>query len=240
MQHVNHLGQPISFPVPDWTPPPVPPRVVLDGRFCRLEPLDVARHAEDLFETDRPDVTGAGWTYMPYGPFPTLADLQNWGASAVREPGRIFFAIVDKRDNRAHGVACYHRIDVAVGSIEVGFIHYSPALQRSRAATEAMFLMMQNVFELGYRRYEWKCDALHAGSRAAAQRLGFSYEGVFRQATMYKGRNRDTAWYAVVDADWPALCEVFLRWLNPDNFDEAGRQHTRLSELTRPLLHAVG
>jgi RimJ/RimL family protein N-acetyltransferase len=149
-----------------------------------------------------------------------------------------FLAIVDRAAGRALGVAAYMRIAAASGAIEVGHVHFSPLLQRARGATEAMYLMMQRAFALGYRRYEWKCDALNAPSRAAALRLGFSYEGIFRQATVYKGRNRDTAWFATIDADWPALAPAFEAWLNPANFDEAGRQRSRLSDLTRPLLRS--
>ncbi len=145
----------------------------------------------------------------------------------------MFFAVIDKAHGRPAGVASYLRIAPANGSIEVGHIHYSPTLQRRPAATEAMYLMMKRAFELGYRRYEWKCDALNAASRSAAERLGLTFEGIFRQATVYKNRNRDSAWYAAVDADWPALRDAFEKWLEPGNFDAAGRQRVRLSDLTR-------
>jgi len=134
------------------------------------------------------------------------------------------------------GVASYLRIAPASGTIEVGHIHYSPRLRRSPIATEAMYLLMERAFSLGYRRYEWKCDALNAPSRAAARRLGFSYEGVFRHATVYKGRNRDTAWFSAVDSEWPALQTAFQAWLAPGNFDDEGRQRIRLADLTRPIL----
>jgi RimJ/RimL family protein N-acetyltransferase len=152
----------------------------------------------------------------------------------------LFHAVIDSATQKAVGVASYLRIDPASGSIEVGHIAYAPGLQRTPAATEAMVLMMQRAFELGYRRYEWKCDALNAPSRAAAQRLGLSFEGVFRQASLYKGRNRDTAWYAAIDQDWPALQAAFLRWLDPTNFDANGRQRTRLSDLTAPVVRQRG
>jgi RimJ/RimL family protein N-acetyltransferase len=152
----------------------------------------------------------------------------------------LFHAIIDAARHQAAGVASYLRVDPRNGVIEVGHINYSPLLQRSRAATEAMYLMMQRVFGLGYRRYEWKCDSLNAVSRAAAQRLGFSFEGVFRQAVVYKGRNRDTAWYAAIDSEWPELERAFLRWLDPANFDKDGRQRARLSELTAPVLKCRG
>ena len=152
----------------------------------------------------------------------------------------LFHAIVDNATGKAIGLASYLRIDPASGSIEVGHINYSPLLQRTPAATEAMYLMMQRVFELGYRRYEWKCDALNARSRAAAQRYGFSFEGIFRQATVYKGRNRDTAWYAIIDREWPALQAAFLQWLDPSNFDADGRQRVRLADLTGVVLKQRG
>ena len=152
----------------------------------------------------------------------------------------MFFAVIDRALGKATGVASYLRIQPENGSIEVGHINFSPLLQRNRAATEAMYLMMKHAFDLGYRRYEWKCDALNAPSRAAAQRLGLSYEGIFRQATVYKSRNRDTAWYATTDSDWPALRATFDQWLDDRNFDESGRQVVRLSDLTQPLLVSRG
>ncbi len=141
----------------------------------------------------------------------------------------LFFTIMDCAGNKPLGLASYLRIDPRSGSIEVGHLAYSPLLQRTAAATEAMYLMMSRAFELGYRRYEWKCDALNAPSRSAAQRLGFTFEGIFRQATVVKGRSRDTAWFAIIDQDWPAIREAFIRWLSPANFDAAGRQRSPLA-----------
>lgn len=232
----NALGQPIGFPVPDWSPPPPPPREPMQGRFCRLEPLDPDRHAEALFAAIATEPDERSWTYLAYGPFPTLQAYRDWMESSCRGDDPAFFAIIDRSDAQPVGVASYLRITPASGSLEVGHIHYSSRLQRSPIATEAMYLLMQRAFALGYRRYEWKCDGLNAASRAAAQRLGFSFEGVFRQATVYKGRNRDTAWFAAIDAEWPALQAAFQRWLAPDNFDERGRQRVRLADLTRPLI----
>jgi len=231
---------PVGVAVPDWSPPPRPSREPMAGRTCRVEPLDVDRHAADLFAADALDRDGVSWTYLPYGPFKTLGDYVDWMTAAVGREDPYFHAIVDRATGAAAGVASYLRIDPAAGSIEVGHIHYSPKLQRTIAATEAMYLMMKRAFELGYRRYEWKCNALNAASRAAAQRLGFSYEGVFRQARVDKGRNRDTAWYACIDGEWPALDRAFRAWLDPSNFDAAGRQKTRLSDWTSPILVARG
>jgi RimJ/RimL family protein N-acetyltransferase len=236
----NHLGQPIGPPVPGWAPPPPPPREPIEGRFCRVEPLDVARHARDLHDANARDSEGRMWTYLAVGPFASLEEYLAWLEPRASGEDPLFHAVVDVVSGRAVGLASYLRIDPAAGSIEVGHLAFSPLLQRTPAATEAMYLMMRRAFALGYRRYEWKCDALNAPSRAAAQRLGLSYEGVFRQATVYKGRNRDTAWYAAIDSEWPALEAAFTRWLDPANFDERGRQRERLSDLTGPILVSRG
>ena len=179
------------------------------------------------------------WLYMPYGPFATAEAYRAWVEDVAGRPDPFFYAIVDKVRGPL-GVASYLRIDPPAGSIEVGHIALSPALQRTAAATEAMFLMMAWAFRAGYRRYEWKCNALNRASRDAALRLGLSYEGVFRQAAVVKGRNRDTAWYAAIDAEWPALEAAFERWLDPANFDAEGRQRSSLGLLTRPVLVATG
>lgn len=236
----NSLGQPIGLPVHGWQPPPLPTGTVLQGRYCRVERLDAALHAPHLYSAYRRDTDNRLWTYLAAGPFDSEADFTTWAEAAAASADPYFYAIVDAATERAVGIAAYLRIAPQSGSIEVGHLMYSPLLQRTPAATEAMFLMMKHAFELGYRRYEWKCDALNAPSRAAAQRLGFSYEGIFRQATVYKGRNRDTAWYAVIDKDWQKLQEAYLQWLDPANFDESGSQRTRLSELTAPLLTTHG
>ena len=229
---MNSLGQPVGDTVEGWTPRPRPPRDVMEGRYCRLEPLDPDRHAADLHAANSEDGDGRIWTYMAYGPFKTQADYVAWMMRDCLSDDPLFHAVIDRATGRAMGVASYLRIVPAMGVIEVGHINYAPPLQRGRAATEAMYLMMRRVFdELGYRRYEWKCDALNGKSRAAAARLGFRFEGVFRQATMYKGRNRDTAWFAVTDGDWPALKTRFERWLDPANFHENGGQRQSLSGL---------
>lgn len=228
---MTETAQPIGFPLPDWTPRPCPPRTPMSGRFVRVEPLDAARHAADLFAANSADTSGRMWTYMGYGPFASLADYRTWAEASAQSEDPLFHAIVDLATGRAVGVASYLRIEPAVGVIEVGHIALSPALQRTAAATEAMWLMMRRVFdELGYRRYEWKCDALNAPSRRAAERLGFTYEGTFRQATIYKGRNRDTAWFSIIDKEWPKIDGAFRQWLAPGNFDGAGRQRRPLGE----------
>lgn len=233
---INSFDQPIGPPVNDWSPPPPPPRTPMAGRYCLVEALDPTRHGRDLYEANALDTTGKNWTYLPYGPFADFDDYLGWLDYQSRSDDPLFQAVVDQAKGKAVGVASYLRINPEGGSIEVGHINFSPLLQRSPAATEAMYLMMKRAFGLGYRRYEWKCDALNSNSRAAAQRLGLSFEGVFRQATVYKRRNRDTAWYAAIDQEWPELEEAFVRWLDPGNFDWDGEQKTRLSELTAPVL----
>lgn len=224
----------LGVPVPGWTVPPRPGWDRIEGRHVTLERLDPARHAADLHAASRD--SDAVWDYLPYGPFATEADYRLWAEGMAGRGDPWFVALVDRAGGRAAGVASYLRIDPEAGSIEVGHINLAPALQRTRAATEAMVLMMEWAFKAGYRRYEWKCNALNLPSRRAAERLGLSYEGLFRQATVVKGRNRDTAWFAAIDAEWPALRHAFETWLDPANFDDAGHQRESLAALTRPIL----
>jgi RimJ/RimL family protein N-acetyltransferase len=232
MMKINIHGQPVGAELPGWTPRPRPSRTALEGRHCRLEPLDPERHAAELHAANGEAADDRFWTYLAQGPFPSLESYAEWlrQVSAGQDPH--FYAIRRHEDGLAAGIAAYLRIDPAAGSIEVGHINFSPRLQRTRAATEALYLLMANAFEtLGYRRYEWKCDSLNVPSRDAALRLGFTFEGIFRQATVYKGRNRDTAWFSIVDGEWPALKQAYLAWLAPENFDETGRQRRRLGDL---------
>ena len=235
----NQLGQPIGDSVLAWRPPPPPPRTPMVGRYGSLAPLDPAAHAAGLFDAFAEDREGRNWTYLLAEPFDSLDRYRAFLEAHATGDDPMFFTILDRAE-RPVGVASYLRVAPSAGSIEVGHIHYSNRMQRTPLATEAMYLMMKRVFELGFRRYEWKCDSLNAPSRAAALRLGFSFEGVFRQALVYKGRNRDTAWYSVIDSEWPALRAAYEAWLDPANFDADGRQRRRLSELTRPMLVTVG
>lgn len=221
----------LGTPVPGWTPPPAPMGEVLEGQYVRLERLDADAHAADLHRA----YSGhdALWDYMPYGPFSSAAAYHRWVKETASGEDPLFYVLRDKATGHCGGVASYLRITPAAGSIEVGHICLSPEVAKGRVWTEAMFLMMDWAFCNGYRRYEWKCNALNMASRRAAQRLGFSYEGIFRQAAVIKGRNRDTAWFAVIDTEWPALREAYAAWLSPRNFDAAGRQKERLSDLTR-------
>ena len=228
----NALGQAIGFPVLHWSTRARPQRCTLDGQYGQLQPLDCALHAAALWEAFATDSSGADWTYLPYGPFSHYDDFYRWLDSVASAEDPLFYCVLD-HTGRACGLASLMRIDPSSGVIEVGHIHFAPSLQRTRLATEAMYLLMRYVFaELGYRRYEWKCDALNAPSRQAAQRLGFRYEGTFRQAAVYKGRNRDTAWFSIIDRQWPALDSAFQRWLSADNFDRYGQQRQSLSTLT--------
>lgn len=233
--HRNGLGQPVGAPLPGWQPPPSPPRRPLAGRYCRIEPLDPQRHAEGIHTAVAEQPDGRLWTYMAYGPFDSLAAFGDWMRAKCLGDDPLFYAICAGAEARPLGLASYLRITPASGSMEVGHLLYPPALQRTRAATEAMFLMMEQAFALGYRRYEWKCDALNSASCAAAQRLGFSFEGIFRQAAVYKERSRDTAWFSIIDSEWPRLRDVFAQWLDPANFDDRGQQRQRLSRLTAAL-----
>jgi RimJ/RimL family protein N-acetyltransferase len=188
-------------------------------------------HCQALFEANSIDKNGEIWLYLPYGPFENLKDYCEWMRSFCNGLDPLFYAIIDP-SGKAIGVASYLRVDHNNGVIEVGHLAYSPLLQRTKASTEAMYLMMQYAFELGYRRYEWKCNALNAPSRAAAERLGFKFEGVFRQAAVIKGHNRDTAWYSIIDKEWPNLKLAFEKWLSKDNFYADGKQKVSLSRLT--------
>ena len=217
-----------------WTAPAAPPDdLVLRGQRVRLERLSVATHAADLFDANS---AAANWAYLPYGPFDHLSDYADWIGATCTGNDPHFMAVIDLATGKAVGIASYLRINPDAGSIEVGHINFSPLLQRTPAATEAMFLMMQWAFEAGYRRYEWKCNAANMPSRRAAIRLGLSYEGIFRNHMPVKGHNRDTAWFAAIDAEWPSLNRAFKRWLAAGNFDADGKQQDRLSVLTAPFL----
>lgn len=231
-EHLNSLGLPIGAAVANWKTVPRPPKTPLTGRYCELEAIDVARHSVALHEVNQLDHEGRIWTYLPYGPFSRLSDYQDWMTQACLGEDPLFYTIIDRASGKPVGVASYLRIVPESGVIEVGHINYSPAMQRTPTATEAMYLMMKRVFdELGYRRYEWKCDALNERSMKAARRYGFTFEGIFRQATLYKNRNRDTAWFSLLDSEWPNTKRAFETWLSPDNFDATGRQRQSLATL---------
>lgn len=227
MNDLNEHDQPLGRLVDTPLPRPVPDQRVLEGHHVTLVPM-APEHAAGFFEcfTDK-----AGWTYLGDDePFSSLSAAQDWTKSRAASRDPLFYTVL--QNGQPKGFCSFLRITPAHGVIEIGYIHFSPALQGSPATTEVQYLMMRHVFEdLGYRRYEWKCNALNAPSRRAAERLGFTFEGIFRQAQVNKGRNRDTAWYSILDHEWPAQRARFEAWLNPANFDRKGRQKIRLADL---------
>ncbi len=225
----NTLGQPVGAAVSSWWPRQHPPHTEMRGRFSTLVPLDPVAHSRDLFEAFAEDRDGRNWTYLPHGPFAEFSHFERWMKGVCQQADMQFYAIVDAALGRAVGVASYLRIKPRAGSIEVGYLNFSPLLQRRPAATEAMFLMMRRAFvEAQYRRYEWKCDVLNAASRNAAARLGFRFEGVFRQALVYKGRDRDTAWFSILDREWQVLEPAYEEWLEGVANSPDGRQRESL------------
>jgi RimJ/RimL family protein N-acetyltransferase/ribosomal protein S18 acetylase RimI-like enzyme len=217
----------------DWTPPPFPPAKVLEGRYCRLEPIDPGRHLDDIWSA----MQGHDhlWEWMPAEPPQTKEAYRALLEMMAAKAGIVPFAIIDSADGRAKGHLWLMEIRPEQGVFEVGYITYSPSLQRTRAATEAIFLCGEYGFSLGYRRFEWKCNDLNEPSRRAALRFGFQYEGLFRQHMVVKGRNRDTAWFSILDGEWPVRAQGFRRWLAPENFDGSGRQTLSLTVFNQPL-----
>lgn len=217
----------------NWQPVSSPVHQPLDGQYVRLEPLGSARHGDDLWQAlQGPDSDPALWDYLPYGPFNERAAFDAWlnGHAASRDP--LFFSVIDLVSGLAVGLLSYLRIAPKDGCIEIGHIAFGRAMQRSPASTEAVYLLAKLALStLGYRRLEWKCNAANARSMRAAKRLGFSYEGLFRQHMVIKGRNRDTAWFSILDSEWPACNTAFERWLAADNFDAEGRQQQPLEDL---------
>ncbi|NML34693.1 GNAT family N-acetyltransferase [Paraburkholderia antibiotica] len=228
----NAYGQPIGAPVPDWHGAQAPGREPLTGRYCRLEAVDVERHAEALFDAYRSAADARDWTYLTVGPFDSLAAYREHLTRMAASKDPLHHTVIDLATGKPVGTLALMRIDPANGVIEVGHVTYSPLLKRTRIATEAMFLLMSEVFDkLGYRRFEWKCDSLNEPSRRAALRYGFTFEGIFRQAIVYRERNRDTAWFSIIDGEWPALRECYAQWLDARNFDAQGQQAERLADL---------
>ncbi|MBC06296.1 GNAT family protein [Thalassospira sp.] len=230
--HKDQFGKPVGHPVENWTGCAFPPRSDMTGSHVIVRPLDVARDAQQLFDANSKASDGSRFTYLPTGPFTDFDAYKAWLESMTASDDPMLHAIIDKATNTAVGVAAFMRIDQKNGVVEVGNINYAPALSQTIGGTEATYLMMKRAFdELGYRRYEWKCDDQNAPSRAAAARYGFTYEGTFRNHLVYKGRNRDTAWFSITSEEWPAIRAAFEAWLAPDNFDDAGQQRKRLEDL---------
>ena len=232
-------GLPIGPRLDDPDPAKAPARIELEGRYTRLEPLDPDRHGDDLHAASTPSDRAARFRYLPELPPDARDAFGAWlsGVSASSDP--LFFAVVDRATGRAEGWQTLMRITPVHRCIEIGNIYWGPRIAGTRVATEASYLFAAHVLEeLGYRRYEWKCDALNAPSRRAALRFGFTCEGHFRRAVIIRGRSRDTAWFSIIDEEWPALKAAYEQWLAPENFDGDGRQRTRLSELTAAALAA--
>ena len=219
-----------------WVPRPVPGRVTLAGRFCRLEPLDAARHGDDLYEAATQGDAGKRFAWLSTLPPESREAFQPWLEWAETNEAAVYAAVVDTASGKAVGRQSLMRIDAANGVIETGDIHWGPAMQRTPLATEALYLHARHVFDdLGYRRFEWKCNNENAPSKRAALRFGFTHEGLFRQHMVIKGANRDTAWYSMIDKEWPVVREAFERWLDPANFDSDGRQVGRLEEIREDI-----
>jgi RimJ/RimL family protein N-acetyltransferase len=229
MSQVNIHGQPVGDDLGIWHPPPFPEAVALSGAYAILEPLE-GEHASDLYPT-LAAAEDSLWTYMAIGPFRTESEMRSSLETLIGLPDWVPYLV--RVDGKPEGFLSYLRIDPSGGVIEIGSIVFAPSLQRTTAATEAIYLLLKRAFDLGYRRCEWKCDDLNEPSRRAAERFGFHYEGTFRKATHYKGRNRDTAWYAITDDEWPSLERAFTRWLDQGNFDSDGQQHQSLRALRR-------
>jgi RimJ/RimL family protein N-acetyltransferase len=229
-EHIkNNFGQTVGRPISHWSPRALPPRTAMVGHYTRLDPIDASLHARPLLAAFAASPDARDWTYLPNDPPPDVASYEAWLTRAAASDDPFFHVIHEGVAGQPAGIAAFLRIDPVNGVIEVGHINLSQALKQTRAATEAMYLMMRRAFdELGYRRYEWKCDSLNAPSRRAALRLGFQFEGIFRNAVVTKGRNRDTAWFSIIDSEWPARKAAFERWLAPDNFDSNGQQRMAL------------
>jgi RimJ/RimL family protein N-acetyltransferase len=225
-------SHPVGAPLPHWQSAPKPAREVLLGQYCRLEPLDADRHGRQLYAAFTQSGDSVDWTYMYIGPFADEASYLAYVRTVQDGDDPQHFAIIDLASGQAIGTVASMRIDNANGVMEVGSVTYSDLLKRTITGTEVQYLLMRRAFDqLGYRRYEWKCDSLNAPSRAAALRLGFTFEGIFRQMSVYKGRNRDTAWFSIIDQEWPAIRSAMEQWLAPENFDAQGQQQRRLPDL---------
>jgi RimJ/RimL family protein N-acetyltransferase len=229
------VEQPVGDPV-EWAPVASPRRAKLRGRYVLLRPVDPAVDTEPLYAVSHPpDGDPSVWTYIPHGPYAEVADFRRTLEAQALSADPLYFTLARLPCERPEGIAAYMRIKPEFGVIEIGHIWFGPPLQRTTAATEAIYLLARNAFdELGYRRFEWKCDALNAPSRHAAERFGFEFEGVFAQHMVVKGRNRDTAWFAITDQRWPGVRAAFEAWLAPSNFDAEGRQLQRLEALRTP------
>ena len=232
MHQKNQFGQLLGDPVENWSARPKPEKIPIKGNYCILEPMDIQKHAPKLFDVLAIDNRGESWTYLPYGPFNTCHEFEAWIAKITSENDTLLYAILDVKNREPIGIAGYLRINPTHGVIEIGHLHFSKLLKQTPLATEAIYLMLKHAFnDYGYRRCEWKCNDLNEASKNAAKRFGFTFEGVFRQSYVYKNHNRDTAWYSIIDREWPILKEKFEKWLHSNNFDKNGKQILKLTEM---------
>lgn len=234
-QRINEFGQPVGAALPDWKPASLPAVATMNGRYCRLEPLDSVRHGNDLFAAYAAAPDNSDWTYLTEDRPSSLTAFHLWLCQRAAEKSFITFTVVCAQRNKPVGLVSYLRIDQANGSLEIGGVTWSPLMKRTVIGTESLWLMIANAFALGYRRCEWKCDSLNTPSRNAALRLGFTYEGTFRQMMTRKNRSRDSDWFSIIDGEWPALDKVLRHWLLPANIDERGQQRVALSHLMRSM-----
>ena len=227
----NQYNQPIGYPVNNWAKRNYPKKIILEGSYCRLEKIDPIKHLDDLYHVYGPESNPQNWTYLPMASFENKIEFSAYLTSISQSQDPFHYAIIDKISDKALGTVALMRIDADHGTIEVGFVIYSDQLKKTRIATEAQYLLACYALdELGYRRYEWKCDALNEPSKHAALRLGFVFEGIFRNATVYKERNRDTAWFSIIESEWPKRKARIASWLSFSNFNEHGEQKRRLDE----------
>ena len=232
MQKKNKFGQLLGYPVENWIPCQKPANSPIQGRYCVLDPIEINKHAIQLFEVLAIDNQGESWTYLPYGPFNTMEEFKDWLSKTSSDNETLLYAILDIKTNQPLGISGYLRMNPEHGVIEIGHLHFSTLLKQTALATEAIYLMLRLAFDdYGYRRCEWKCNDLNEPSRRAAERFGFTFEGIFRQNNVFKNQNRDTAWFSIIDSEWAALKEKFEKWLHPTNFDANGKQILKLTAI---------
>lgn len=228
----NEFGQLVGYPIENWQPLKRPEKSLIKGNYCIIEPIDLDKHAEKLFDVLSIDNQGESWTYLPYGPFATAGEFKDWLMVTMAEEATQLYAILDGKTSAILGIFGYLRINPKHGVIEIGHVHFSTLLKQTPMATEAIYLFLRHAFSThGYRRCEWKCNHLNEASKRAAERFGFTFEGIFRQSNVFKYQNRDTAWYSIIDSEWPALKDKFEKWLDPGNFSESGKQKIKLSDI---------
>jgi len=227
MARLNCWGQPVGEALPDWRPAVRPVAIELHGRFCQLRPLH-SNHSEALFAAFSLALDDRDWTWLGSSRPQSLREMQSWVAGKCCDPGLVPYAVVDNLSGRITGVVCFANIDCQNGAIEIGHVTWSPLMQRRPTGTEALYLLLQHAFSLGYRRVAWRCDSLNLASRRAAERIGFTFEGRFRQAMTRKQRNRDTDWLSIIDGEWPATERALQAWLAPGNIDGSGHQRHKL------------